>query len=162
MVLWFAALSVAGTFLVFRDPALDYRLVAVGALLPDPLDGLIRRGVGPFHSLVTAVAVLVVVMLATIGRRSVRRRGLAVVIGIFAHLVLDAMWARTKVFWWPIASTAFRGRLPVLDRPIGLLMIEELVGAGVAMWLWRQFGLADATRRAKFLRTGRLDRSMVQ
>ena len=68
MLLWFASLSVLGVFLVFRDAALDYRLVALGALLPDPVDAVLRRGIGPAHSVSVAVAFLTVVMVATIGR----------------------------------------------------------------------------------------------
>ena len=162
MFLWFAVLAVGGTFVVFRDAAIDYRLVAAGALLPDALDGLVRRGVGPFHSLVTTVAVLAAVMLSTIGNRGVRRRILAVPIGLFAHLVLDATWARTKVFWWPIASTRFRGRIPFLDRPAVVLVMQELIGVGVGVWLWQRFGLSDPARRQKFIRSGRLDRSVVR
>ena len=161
MLLWFASLSVLGVFLVFRDAALDYRLVAVGALLPDPVDAVLRRGVGPAHSVSVAVAFLTVVMLATIGRRTLRRRLLALPIGVFAHLVLDGAWADTSAFWWPFTRRAVDGPLPALDHGVVVVIVEELLGAAAAAYCYRRFGLARASRRALFLRSGRLDRSVV-
>ena len=161
MLLWFAVLAVAGTFIVFRDAAMDYRLVALGSLLPDVIDAVVRRGVGPMHSLVSAVAVMSAVMLGTIGRRRLRRRLLAIPIGLFAHLVLDLTWTRTQIFWWPIAGNGLgglRGPLPSFDRPLATVLFQEAVGVGVGIWTWRRFGLDDAARRAKFFHTGRLDR----
>ena len=161
MLLWFAALSIAGTFLVFQDAALDYRLVALGAILPDVLDAIVRRGVGPFHSLGVTVAILLGVMLATIGRRLLRRRALALPIGMFAHLVLDATWGRTDVFWWPFTGRSVHGPVPSLGRPVALVLVEEAAGAAVALWLWKRFGLHDDRRRRKFWSSGRLDRRIV-
>jgi hypothetical protein len=128
VLLWFAGLSVALVWSVFRDPRLDYRLVVVGSLLPDVVDGL-AGGARVLHSVTASVVLLVVVMLATQGRRPLRRRLLAVPIGTFAHLVLDGVWTRTKVFWWPFFGTSFEGAaLPSFDRPIVLLVLMEVVG----------------------------------
>ena len=38
MVFWFAGTAFLAVWLIFRDPAFDYRLVMVGALLPDVVD----------------------------------------------------------------------------------------------------------------------------
>ena len=128
MVLWFAGLSVALVWIVFRDPRLDYRLVVVGALLPDVVDGVFG-GARVLHSVVASVALLVSVMLATIGRRPLRRRLLALPIGTFAHLVLDGAWTRTEVFWWPFFGRSFEGAgLPSFERPVVLLVLMELAG----------------------------------
>jgi hypothetical protein len=128
MLLWFAGLSVALVWSVFRDPRLDYRLVVVGALLPDVVDGVFG-GARVMHSVLASVALLVSVMVATTGRRSLRRRLLAVPIGTFAHLVLDGAWTRTEVFWWPFFGTSFEGApLPSFDRPVVLLVLMEVVG----------------------------------
>ena len=161
MVLWFGALAMAGTFLVFQDSALDYRLVALGALVPDLFDAIVARGVGPFHSIVVAVGVLMGVMVATVGRRSVRRRALAIPIGIFGHLVLDAAFARTNVFWWPFAGRVAHGPVPSFGRPVALVVGQEVVGLAVGAWLWNRFGLRDQARRTKFAKTGRLDRKVM-
>jgi hypothetical protein len=146
-------------WLVFRDPAFDYRMVVVGALVPDLLDAPFG-GARLAHTLLGPVAVLTVVMLATRGRRHVRRSLLALPIGMFAHLVADGMWARTSSFWWPFLGRALSGRLPGLDHGLAVLVLEELVGALLVAWCWNRFGLSDARVRAAFLRTGHLPRDV--
>jgi membrane-bound metal-dependent hydrolase YbcI (DUF457 family) len=141
VVLWFAGLSFAIVWSVFRDPAVDHRLVMVGALLPDIVDAPLG---GPryAHTLVASVALLVAVMLATRGRRRLRRRLLAVPIGTFCHLLLDGMWTRTAVFWWPFIGDGLHDRgLPSLDRPVALLVAMEVVGAVALVWAYRQVEL---------------------
>lgn len=160
MVLWFAGLAVVIVWLVFRDTAIDYRLVMAGALAPDVID-LAFGGVGPTHTLAGSVGLLVVVMLATRGRRSLRRRLLALPIGTFLHLVLDAMWTRTSVFWWPASGLGFDGDgVPSLSRPAALLAAQELAGLASLAWWWARFRLAEPARRRAFLRTGRLGRDL--
>lgn len=158
MLLWFAGLSVVLVWQVFRDPAIDYRLVIAGALLPDAIDAVAGRP-AVAHTLVASVALLVVVMLATRGRRHLRRRLLAVPIGTFVHLVLDGMWTRTETFWWPLFGADFEGDgLPPFTRPLGVVLVQEILGLVALVWCWRQFALGDADRRARFLATGRLVR----
>ncbi len=159
MLLWFAGLAVVAAWQVFHSPALDHRLVVLGALLP-LVEGLFG---GPrlLHTLLGSVTVLSAVMLATRSRRLVRRRWLGVPIGLFLHLVLDGIWMRAEVFWWPFFGFGFGdGGLPELERgAFGVLL--EVAGA-VALWVsWRRFGLGDAGRRSVFLRTGRVDRDLV-
>ena len=162
MLIWFAALSIAGTFLVFRDAALDYRLVALGAVLADPIDAVITGDrAGPMHTLAVATVVLGGIMVSTTHRRRVRRRLLGLSIGVAAHLVLDGAWALTETFWWPGYGTGFTSRLPVVARGLVVGLVAEAIGVAVAAWLYRRFGLADAGRRNTFVRTGRLDRSIV-
>ena len=84
MILWHAGLALAIVWNVFRDPALDHRLVVAGALLPDAVDLAWGRPVYA-HTLLAPVVVLVAVMLGTRRRRTVRRRLLAVPIGMFLH-----------------------------------------------------------------------------
>lgn len=128
MVLWFTGLSVVLVRNVFRDPRIDYRLVAAGALLPDVVD-VFFGGARALHSLPFAVLALTVVMVGTMGQRERRRRLLALPIGMFMHLVLDGMWTRTDVFWWPLTGWAFEDApLPSLDRPVLLLVAMEVVG----------------------------------
>ena len=155
MILWRAFGSVFGTWNVFQSSGLDFRLIAIGAVVPLAIDA-------PFghqsyaHTLLSAVAVLVVAMLATIGRgrRLRRRRALSFAIGWFAGLVLGGAWAHKELFWWP----AFGGERPEapLFPALPLALALELVGAAAAWWIWTRFGLADPARRAEFLRRGRL------
>jgi hypothetical protein len=93
VLIWFAVMSVVLTWLVFQSPALDYRMVALGAVLP-VLE--IPFGAGPLHSLLAPTVVLALVMLATRGRRLVRRQWLGLPIGMYLHLVLDLSWARSR------------------------------------------------------------------
>lgn len=157
MILWPAGFSLIVVWLVFKDPAIDYRVVVTGALLPDLFDGPFG-GARVLHSLVAAVVVLVVVMLATRGHRHARRRWLFLPVGMFLHLVAEGMWARTAVFWWPFFGVSLGGPLPALDHGAAVLVAEELAGALMLAWFWVRFRLGEPTVRANFVRTGRLPR----
>ncbi|MHB8671420.1 MAG: hypothetical protein ACYDAD_12855 [Acidimicrobiales bacterium] len=155
MVLWPAGMGVLFVWLVFRDPALDQRLVILGALLPDAVDGPFG-GARILHTLALSVIVLMTVMVLTRSRRRSRRRWLALPIGLFVHLLLDGMWASTHTFWWPAFGWSLSQGLPSLDHGLAVLLLEELAGAGALAWCAVRFGLGDPVRRDTFLRTGRV------
>jgi hypothetical protein len=159
MLLWFAGTAVVSVWLVFRSPAVDYRLVVLGALLP-----LVELPFGEprvLHSLTGAVALLVLAMVATPRRRLVQRRLVAVPIGVFLHLVFDGIWGDTDAFWWPFTGLDWsQDRLPELARG-GFDVVLEVVGAALLWWAWRRFRLFEPARRARFWRTGQLDRDVV-
>jgi len=160
LILWPAGMAVVIVWAVFTDPAIDYRLVVAGALLPDVVDGPLG-GARVLHTLVFSAALLFAVMVATRHRRRARRRWLALPIGTFLHLVLDGMWTHTKTFWWPFFGTTFHDRLPSLAHGPAVLAVEEAAGAVAILWVWRRFHLSDSGRRSRFLRTGRLPRDKV-
>lgn len=155
MLLWFVFGAVFGVWNVFQSPGLDFRLIALGAILPTILD-LPFQAQAYAHTLLSATLVLVVTMLLTAGpgKRLRRRRALGLAIGWYAALVLSAAWAHKEVFWWPAFGTA----LPdvSLFPPWPILIVEELLGLAAAWWAWSRFGLRDAERRREFWRTGRL------
>jgi len=161
MLLWFAFGSIFGVWNVFQSPGLDFRLIAVGALLPLALDA-------PFgaqsyaHTLVSAVVVLAIVMACTTGRgrRLRRRRALGLPIGWFTGLVLSGAWAHKEVFWWPAFGWS-RPSAPLL-APWPVVIVEEVLGAAAAWWAWSRFALADPARRRRFWRTGRLEIAVEQ
>ena len=161
MLLWFAFGSIFGVWNVFQSPGLDFRLIAVGALLPLALDA-------PFgaqsyaHTLCSAVVVFVLAMAFTTGtrRRLRRRRVLGLPIGWFTGLVLGGAWAHKEVFWWPAFGWS-RPSAPLL-APWPLVIVEELLGAAAAWWAWSRFALADPARRQRFWRTGRLEIAVGQ
>ena len=156
MLLWFVGGSWLLVYAVFQSPAIDYRVVAVGALLP-LIDGF-TCGAWVLHTLVFSVGLLGVVMLATQRRRLVRRRWLGLPIGTFLHLVLDGVWTNSTVFWWPFLGSSFEGAaLPEVDRG-GLSLLLELVGVVAIVWCWRRFGLGDSRVRRRFFATGNLPR----
>ncbi len=159
MILWFVGVGCVAVVLVFKSPALDYRLVALGTVLP--LVDLVP-GVPPvLHTLLGAVALLTVVMVATRGRRLARRRWLGLPIGVFVHLVIGGAWLDEELFWWP----AFGIDLPDVAVPtasgLGVVLVCEVLGAAALWWAWRRFRLDDPVRRDDLVRHGRLDRALV-
>ena len=80
MILWFVGPSILIVWAVFRSPSADYRLVALGSVVP-----LAELPIGEprlLHALSGAGAALALVMLAARGRRVLQRRWLAVPIGM--------------------------------------------------------------------------------
>jgi hypothetical protein len=157
--LWFAGGAFVLVWFVFRSPAIDYRLVIVGALLP-----LVELPFGSprvLHSLTGAVALLVLAMVATPRHRLVQRRLIAIPIGVFVHLLLDGIWTDTDAFWWPLSGLAWSGaRLPELERG-AVDVVLEVAGAAALWWCWRRFRLYEPDRRQRFWRTGQLDRDVA-
>ena len=153
MILWFVGTSVLTVWLVFRDPSIDMRMVVIGALLPDILDAGLG---GVAHSVTFSSGALLVVMIATHGRRRARRLLVMVVVGMFLHLVFDGAVANSRTFWWPFTGIASpHARLPSIDRGFSSLVLE-LVGAGLCGWLWIRFGLGDRARRHELLHHGKI------
>ena len=158
MLIWFAASAVVVTFVVFRTPTIDYRLVALGAIVP-----VVEApwGSGPLHALIMPTLVLIVVMSLTHRRRLVRRQWLGLPIGMYLHLVADALANVPEAFWWPFLGWSFGGAdTPEVARGWWSAVLE-VVGVLMALWAYRRFGLDDRSRRDVFLRTGQLDRAIV-
>ena len=133
MFFWFIATAVLTIAWVFKDPRFDYRLLAVGAVLPDIVDWPTDWRV--MHSVVTSIVVLALVMLVSIGRKPYRKVLLGLPIGMFLHLVFDGAFTSEEMFWWPIGGWEFSGgELPVVVRGWWNLPLE-IVGA-FALWRW--------------------------
>lgn len=159
MLLWFVGPSVLIVWSVFRSPSADYRVVAVGSLIP-----LVELPFGEprlLHSLGGAAVLLGAVMVGARGHRLVQRRLLGLPIGVLLHLVLDGAWADTEAFWWPVFGTSWStADLPELGRG-GLNLLLEGLGAGACWYAYRRFRLDEPDRRALFLHTGRVGRDIV-
>lgn len=155
MVLWFVGTSVLAVLFVFRDNQFDYRYLAVGALLPDAVD-IWARGAWVMHSLLASVIALSITMFATRRNRPRRKKYLAIPIGMFMHLVFDAAFARSRIFWWPFMGVGFHHTpLPTVQRgAFGLVL--EACGVVMLAYLWRRFGMGNKAARAEFMRTGHL------
>lgn len=155
MILWFVGTASLAVWLVFRDPRFDYRVLAIGALLPDLVDAPFG-GARVMHTMIGNVALLIVIMLATIGRRMRRRMLLAIPIGSFLHLVFDGAFANTTLLWWPFTGSSFDDApLPSIERG-AISIVLELIGLAVLVWFWRRFQLADPERRRTLVHTGHL------
>ena len=158
VLFWFVGTAVLGIWSVFRDPRFDHRFLIVGVLAPDVIDGL-WGGARAFHSVATIVVVLAVIMIATAGRRPIRRRLLALPIGAFVHLIVDFAFTDTDTFWWPVTGLSFDGaRLPVVERGWWNVPLE-IVGIALCVVAWKRFGLADENRRRDFMTRGVLSES---
>lgn len=156
MLVWFAGCAVVAVWVVLRDPKVDYRLVAAGALVPDAVD-LVLGGPRALHTLLGSVLVLGAVMAATVNRRELRKRALALPFGTFLHLLLDGLWTDRSLFWWPFFGSSFGdGGLPSFERPVSIVVAQEVAGL-VVFGLWaRTVGLTEPARRRHFVKTGHL------
>jgi hypothetical protein len=154
MLLWYAGLSILIVANVFRSTGVDYRLIAVGSMLPLLVDLPVgHRAFG--YTLLFAVGMLFVVMVVTIGRpRLLRRRLLALPIGVFCGLVLSGAFTNGDLFLWPLGGTGLGDE--ALLPAWWIVGLEELAGLVAWWWIVGQFDLYLAGPRAEFFRTGRL------
>ncbi|HSP27200.1 MAG TPA: hypothetical protein VLN74_01540 [Ilumatobacteraceae bacterium] len=155
MFFWFIGTAIVTVGVVFRDPRFDYRLLIVGSVLPI-VDGVFG-GARALHSVTVSVALLGVLMIATSGRKPIRKVLLGLPIGMILHLVFDGAWSDTEVFWWPFFGLSFDDApLPMVARGWWSALLEA-AGVAICVWLWRRNELGDAARRAAFRHDGRLD-----
>ena len=172
MIFWHLGGTIAIFRYVFRDPKVDLRFLALGALLPDLIDKPLGTILFPSlfnnnsqvigHTLLFSMLLMSVVLLAT-RRGRVRRRWMALAIGSLTHLVLDAMWTVQETFLWPAFGWAFppgqsqywSGLLErILAEPWTIVL--EVIGLAYLIFLYRKSGLNEPERRAELLRTGRV------
>ena len=156
MFLWFCIPSIVGIALIFRSPFLDYRLLALGALLP-----FVETAAGfqwLLHTLFFGVFVLSSIMFLGKGKRKIQQKLLPLPIGLLTHLVLDGTWTKTEIFWWPVTGRdllgAEVGRLEFSFMPIGMLL--EIFGIFIAVWGWRKFELNKQVNLKAFITNGYL------
>lgn len=151
---WFIGTACLAVGFVFRDPRFDYRLLVVGSVLP-LVDGFFG-GARALHSITTSIVLLAAIMLATSGRKPIRKMLLGLPIGMFLHLVFDGAWNDTDTFWWPFTGWEFVDEgAPVVDRGVWSLVLE-VVGIAICVWLVRHNRLTTSDGRRQFLETGAL------
>jgi hypothetical protein len=147
MILWHVGGAIFLFRAVFRDPKVDLRLLAVGAVAPDLLDLLVGVVAGePFrqrwgHTLIVPSLLTVVIMLAT--RRGRRRRQLmTVIVAWMFHLILDGVWVRQQTLFWPFFGWDFAAGPggTLWDRAFAdpWRWAKEALGAGYLVLLWRR------------------------
>lgn len=155
MLFWFVGTSVATIWFVFRDPRFDYRLLVVGSVAPPAVDVWFGDA-RVLHSLSFSVGLLVVVMIATIGRRALRRTLLGLPLGTLLHLVYTGAWTDTSMFWWPFSGGFDDVGMPIASRGWWNVPLE-LAGLMIIGWVVRSAGLVDPVRRRHARRTGQLE-----
>ncbi len=159
MFFWFAGLSFLLVAWVFASPAIDYRLVIGGAVLP--VVEMIVGGPWALHTLLAPVTVMTAVMLVFRGRRLVQRKWLGISIGLFVNLVLDGAWVRTTLFWWPLFGwRADAGDIPGWEA-VPIIIGMEVIGLVALGWMVRRYRLDRSAERALFITEGRLSRELM-
>jgi len=158
MFLWFVACAVVLVLLVFDSSGVDYRFVALGAVLP--LAENLTGSPWLLHTLTASVAALFAVMILTArrGAKMRRRRWIGLPIGMMIFLAAGGVWSRTDLFWWPFSgvSALGQGPSPEYDRPLVVLIALELLGLAALLWVARRHELSDPQRRQVLYSTGRL------
>jgi hypothetical protein len=172
MIFWHLGGTIAIFRYVFRDPKVDLRFLALGALLPDLIDKPLGTILFPAlfnnngqvigHTLLFSLVLMSVVLLTT-RRGRVRRRWMALAVGSLLHLVLDAMWTAQETFLWPVFGWEFPPAAAeywtgLFERLLAdpWRIIQEVVGLAYLVYLSRKAQLGDPERRAELLHTGRL------
>ncbi len=174
MILWHLATALFGFRWVFRDPGADLRWLMAGALGPDVVDMPVGTLIWAEtfasseifgHSLIVAMAIGALALLATRRHSQVRRNLMVLTVGWLIHLLADGIWLEARVFWWPFGGWSF----PAFDLPFwpgawSRALADPwrwvLEGIGLA-YLWvvmRQAVLTDWGNLRKFFETGRLGR----
>jgi hypothetical protein len=168
MIFWHMGVAALIVYVTLGRRRIDYRYMLLGAVLPDVIDGLHALLTGDgfvrwvSHSLITVIAVAVVIILCFKGERRLAVFGIAV--GWLLHLVADAMWEAPETFLWPMFGFEFDPTsiepyswdlfIHPLDH-IGI-WLGELAGLAILAWFWVAFRLGEEDRRRLFLKDGYL------
>ena len=155
--------------LVFKDPGVDLRFLAFGALLPDIVEWVVGWVVSggsasarlSGHSLAFTIGLLVVALVLTRRRGPARKRAVVAVVGVISHLVLDLAWIDPHLLFWPVLGPGLPAGIetdwsgfPGSFFSAPLRMGAEAVGLAYLWWLGRRAGLDEPDRRARLRRFG--------
>jgi inner membrane protein len=169
VLLWHLGIAALIVYVTLGRRRIDYRMVLIGALLPDLVDGVLglvwfEEAAGRWiaHSIFAAIGVAIVILLTFSGERRQSLFGIGV--GWLLHLVADGMWLAPLTFLWPAFGTEFSTapREPyswdLFTEPLSHLSTwgGELVGLAILAWFWIAFRLGDHDRLKLFLSDGYL------
>jgi hypothetical protein len=150
---------------------LDFRLLAVAAVLPDLIDKpLAILGAHGSHSALLYGHTLLSHLAVWGGVAATRRmrKGLPYLLALSGHLVADRMWGFTRTLLWPLAGRKFHQWKEVgsphdfllayagVVREEPKLLAFEAVGAVLLAWLIADRRLYRKRSLLRFLRTGRV------
>lgn len=168
MFFWHIGASTAFIRYAFRDPNMDLRFLALGAIVSDLIDlpiGVLTWDAAESvrlaaHSLPFGALVMAIVLVVT--RRGQRRkRWMLFAVGVLLHLLLDAMWREPETLWWPFLGWDFTPSgfasfseyvADLVTNPI--MWLGEVVGAAYLGWLGVRANLSDPEQRRTLLSTG--------
>lgn len=169
MIFWHLGVTAALIFVTLGVRRIDYRVVLLGAILPDLIDKPIGRiwfeeefqtGRLFGHTLLFVTLLLLGIQLVLRGETA--RRWFILPIAALIHLALDGMWSDPINLFWPLFSTSFPpdpsagywmdALLRTVTDPRVAAM--ELVGLALLAFMGKAFGLQDRELRREFLRRG--------
>jgi hypothetical protein len=150
MIFWHMGFATATVYVTLGRRRIDFRMIALGAVLPDVID-LGQKKIA--HTLLAAVVVTVAIVILTRGERRLSLFGIGV--GWLLHLVGDAMWEIPETFLWPAFGTGFGDTTGDYGLSFWLIL-GEVVGLLILWWFWVAFELSKDDRFPRFLRDGHL------
>ena len=148
MLFWHLGMTCAIVFFALGARRIDYRVVLLGAIVPDLIDKPLGRIFFPEyfqtgrlfgHTLLVATFLLLGIQLTL--RGTTARRWFILPICMLIHQVLDGMWNDPITWFWPLFGTEFPPdpapgyRLELLTSPWQLA--GEAVGLAVLVYLGR-------------------------
>lgn len=138
---------------------IDYRLVLVGAILPDLIDKPLGFLLGLDSRLWAHTFVFFAAVLAASAIPSVRSF-VALALGIGTHLVLDRIWDQPWILFWPALGLDFPPDTVNLWNILQILVSDplvaggEVVGAIILVLFARAHGIRSWSTLKRFLRDG--------
>ena len=114
----------------YRRPAgVDYRLVLLGAILPDLIDKPLGLALNLESRLWAHTLVFVGTVLAMAAVPRVRRLAW-IGLGVLTHLLLDRIWEQPQVVLWPALGWEFPVGGPTVEGFLEALLTDPIVQAG--------------------------------
>ena len=171
MLFWHMGATAGIVFVTLGRRRIDYRVVLLGAILPDLIDKPLGRIFFEdtfqtsrlfAHTLLFVVVTLLAVQLILRGDSA--RRWFILPIACLLHLVLDGLWGDPVTLFWPLFGTTFPPHpvesywLEVLRRPLEhpLVMVQEIFGLSVLLYIAWAYRLFRMTGLREFARSGKL------
>jgi inner membrane protein len=172
VLFWHLGMTAVIIFVTLGRRRIDYRVVLLGAILPDLLDKPIGRiffedtfQTSRIFGHTLAFVLILMTFVQVFLRGETARRWFVLAIAALIHLALDAMWTQPVTLFWPLFGTDFPKDpvseywLQVLLRPFEhpLEALKELAGLAVLIYLGFAFDLFRKQRFKEFIRTGKLE-----
>lgn len=154
---------------LWPEKNLDYRWLALAAMVPDIIDKPLALWVftesqstqNIAHALIPNLCLLVIALLWL-------PRSLPYILACNGHILADHMWNHTETFWWPLFGWSTFWQFRFMNSPEAMLTVYleiiqryphvwvvELIAVGFLGWLSLKYTLYKKDHLIYFLRTGR-------
>ncbi len=144
-----------------RAGKIDYRLVIIGALLPDIIDkplGLVILSYG--NGRIIAHTLLFALCATAIAFYKKDMRLYALSGGTWLHLILDSMWLFPVTLLWPFLGNFQQGDYTIYTIPSSLnqpyILSGEIIGIALLAYLAIRNKMYKKINLMKFIRTGEI------